>query len=76
MQQTIDQIFRLASEAQRDSRSGTVYVVVAGPVRGDTRVFIRDRTTHNVVKMPSEVVLAVAENGRIDFTGLDTLTGV
>lgn len=76
MTQTIGEVFRLTASAQRDSRSGTVYLVIAGPVRGQTRVFIRDRATHNVVKMSSDIVLAVAENGIIDFTGLDTLTGV
>lgn len=74
--QSIGQICRLMSQAQRDSRSGTVYLVISGPVRGATAVYVRDRATHAAVRTTSEVTLAVAELGRIDFTGLDTLTGV
>jgi hypothetical protein len=69
--QTIGEVFRLVSGAQRDSRSGTAYVVVAAMVRGEHRVFVRDRATHGAVRGPSDVVLAVAERGRVDFTGLD-----
>lgn len=71
--QTIGDIFRVLADAQRASRSGTAYVVVAAPVRGGpVRVFSRDRATHNAVKGPADVCLALAERGRVDFTRLDT----
>ena len=71
MTQPIGDIFRIVSAAQRASRSGTAYVIVSGPVRGETRVFSRDRASHNAVKTPAETVLAVADCGHTDFTGLD-----
>lgn len=61
--------FNLAASAERDSRSGTAYVVILGTVRGETRVFVRDRATHNAVRTAGETLLAVAEYGRLHVVG-------
>lgn len=61
------EVVRLLADMQRDSRSGTVYVLVLATVRGAERVFVRDRASHGVVKMPGEVILAVAQNGHTDY---------
>jgi hypothetical protein len=66
-EQTLPSIFQLLARAQRDSRSGLVYVVVLGTVRGQPRVFVRDRATHNVVRTDDERMLAVAERGQLDI---------
>jgi hypothetical protein len=67
MNQTTGDIFRLLADAQRDSRSGTAYVVVSALVRGERRVIVRDRATDGAVRSESDVLLALCQNGHTDF---------
>jgi hypothetical protein len=66
MAQTTTELMNLISRTVRDSAdSPTIFVVVSGTVRGESRYFVRDVETQRTCASPGEMVVATVWRGSL-----------